>query len=264
MNKYSYMKLVGILFVLLIATASVASAATEAPDEVPVDKEFVPMVDMVILVDTTGSMGSQDLARIQDHAGNIMKFFNNIGFSCQASVAEYRDFPKTPWGMPNKDFVYNLRLPATSDSRTVLSTIDGLSCYGGYDWQESVNTALVNAMNDGNKNPSYANNYGWRPGAYKMICIYGDAPGHNPEPWIGGYDYAQVDKWATLNNIAILDYTGKAYSEVLDDAKVEDVLDSIMIEYEPVEEVSYDEIYIPAIQNGLLPTAVVIAEKSIA
>jgi hypothetical protein len=46
---------------------------------------------------------------------------------------------------------------------------------------------------------------GWRKDAERHIIIMGDAPGHDPEPWDGGYSYADVlSIWAAeTNKIAI-------------------------------------------------------------
>jgi hypothetical protein len=47
---------------------------------------------------------------------------------------------------------------------------------------------------------------GWRGNAERHIIIMGDAPGHDPEPWPGGYSYADVlNAWAAETNKISID-----------------------------------------------------------
>jgi hypothetical protein len=153
-----------------------------------------PELDLIILIDTTGSMGGE-INQVKASANEIVEALDATGFDYRVAVADYRDYPVYPYG-GSSDYVYNLNLPFSNDKSAIISSINALDLGWGADWRESVYSALVEAMTDVNKDTDNADNYGWRNGVHKAIIIMGDAPPHDPEPWDGGYSLDNVEYWS--------------------------------------------------------------------
>ncbi|MCK5413244.1 MAG: C39 family peptidase [Candidatus Pacebacteria bacterium] len=153
-----------------------------------------PKLDLIILIDTTGSMGGE-INQVKVSANEIVEALDSTGFDYRVAVADYRDYPESPYG-GSSDYLYNLNLPFSSNKDSIISSINGLTLGWGADWRESVYSALVMSMTDANKDITNSDNYGWRNGVSKAIIIMGDAPPHIPEPWIGGYALSDVTYWS--------------------------------------------------------------------
>ncbi|MDF1498263.1 MAG: C39 family peptidase [Patescibacteria group bacterium] len=149
-----------------------------------------PKLDLIFLVDTTGSMWD-DIDAVKVSANEIVEALNSEGLDYRVAIADYRDYPKLPYG-GSSDYVYNLDLPFSNDKDSIISAINGLSLGWGADEPESVYSALVHSMEDPDKDPVNSANSGWRNGVTKAIIIMGDAPPHIPEPWSGGHTLADV------------------------------------------------------------------------
>ncbi|MBU3924508.1 carboxypeptidase regulatory-like domain-containing protein [Patescibacteria group bacterium] len=151
----------------------------------------LPKLDLVFLIDTTGSMWD-DIVAVKLSANEIVEALDSKGLDYRVAIADYRDYPELPYGGTG-DYVYNLNLPFSNDTDSIISSINGLSLGWGADWPESVYSALVHAMEDQNKDPANGDNSGWRFGATKAIIIMADAPPHMPiEPWPEGHNLADV------------------------------------------------------------------------
>ena len=163
--------------------------------EVQKETPLKPKLDLIILIDTTGSMMPY-IANAQESANEIVSALDSTKFDYRVAVADYRDYPELPYG-GEMDYVYNLNQPFSNDKDTIINSINGLSLGWGADWQESVYSALVESMIDVNKDSvGNPDNYGWREGASKAIILMCDAPPHNPEPWDGGYTLDDVLYWS--------------------------------------------------------------------
>ena len=128
-------------------------------------------------------------------ANEIVETLDSTGFDYRVAVADYRDYPESPYG-GSADYVYDLKLTFSNDKDAINSSINGLTLGWGADWRESVYSALVMSMLDVNKSLNNSDNYGWRSGVHKAIIIMGDAPPHDPEVWIGGYALDDVIYWS--------------------------------------------------------------------
>jgi hypothetical protein len=151
------------------------------------------LLDVLFLFDTTGSMGST----ISSAKSSALTLLDNISTkfkNFRVAVANYRDYydplaEENPYGGAG-DYVYFANQPFTSDKAAVQSAINSLGIGNGMDWEESVYSALANGLagtglSDGKET--------WRDNpAKRIIILIGDAPGHNPEPWPGGYSFAEV------------------------------------------------------------------------
>lgn len=158
------------------------------PPPPPLNKKL----DLVIMSDTTGSMGD-DIAQVKASANEIVNTLDLEGLDYRVAIADYKDYPVSPYGDPS-DYVYKLDQPFTGkdNKQGIIDAINGLGASGGNDGPESVYTALVHSMQDPAKDPANSANSGWRNGVTKAIIIMGDAPPHIPEPWVGGHTLADV------------------------------------------------------------------------
>lgn len=162
------------------------------PMPVPIPSQ--PKLDLILLVDTTGSMGGS-IENVKVSAGEIVNALDSEGIDYRVAVADYRDYPEWPYGS-SEDYVYNLNLPFSRDKDAIINSINELNLGWGMDWRESVYSALVMSMTDTNKDLSKADNYGWRKGVSKAIIIMADAPPHDQEPWSEGHTFDEVIYWS--------------------------------------------------------------------
>ena len=166
------------------------------------DIKISPKLDLVFLIDTTGSMGD-DIANVKLSANEIIDSLRmNSENDYRIAVADYKDYPycgsDACYGWIT-DYVYKRDLPFTylDHRQDIIDAINGLEANGGADWEESVYSALVESMTDVCKDCiNNADNYGWRKGVNKAIILMGDAPPHDPEPWLGGHTLNDVTYWS--------------------------------------------------------------------
>lgn len=177
-----------------IANWSETNGFVDPIEWITTKKPFQPKLDLIFLIDTTGSMWD-DIANVKSSSNEIINTLDSKGFDYRVAIADYKDYPQPPYGEPT-DYVYKLDLPFTTKDgkQNIVNTINGLSASGGADTPEAVYSALVNAMTDKCKDCiNNADNYGWRKGSTKVIIQMGDAPPHMPvEPWPGGHSLDDV------------------------------------------------------------------------
>jgi hypothetical protein len=136
----------------------------EIPDNTP--------VDVVLLADTTSSMGPQ-ITQIQADATVILSTLTNTYPNIQIGVADYRDFPGV---------AFQLGQPITSNQSAINAAIMSWFPAGGGDIPEGQLYALDRLVKD----PTV----GWRAGSVRVIVYFGDAPGHDPIcPAINPFNY---------------------------------------------------------------------------
>ena len=124
-------------------------------------------LDVLFLFDTTGSMSGL-LSSAKNSAGAVLTGLSSFG-NVQFGVAEYKDYPISPYGDPG-DFPYKLNQAITSSTPAVTTALNGLSASGGFDGPESQLKALSDAAGAAT---------GWRAGSTKVAVWFGDAPGHD-------------------------------------------------------------------------------------
>ncbi|UCG59514.1 MAG: right-handed parallel beta-helix repeat-containing protein [Phycisphaerales bacterium] len=146
------------------------------PDPDPNEIQPPTKLDVVLLIDTTGSMWD-DIDAVK--AGTI-EIVNRIAAEFpdyRIAVVDYRDVNEAPYGVPGVDYPFNDDLDFSSDLAAIQTGIDSLTLGAGADWRESVYSGLMHAI-DGNSLG------GWRDEAdvSRAILLIGDAPPHDPEP----------------------------------------------------------------------------------
>ena len=129
-------------------------------------------VDIVFVVDTTGSMGSV----IGSVRNNLTAIVDNLATSTRSfrvGVVSYRDFPERTGS--SIDYPARIETPLTSDRAAITAAISSLTANGGGDFPESV----LSGMNAGL-------DLSWRAGVTKVMVVIGDAPPLGPPEPITG------------------------------------------------------------------------------
>lgn len=129
-------------------------------------ESYIPAIDVVVVMDTTGSMGSA-IYGAKQVAINYIDDLANQGIDYRAAVVEYKDKRYDPYAS-------RLDLNFTTDQTAIFNAINALSAYGGGDIPEDVYSGLITAIN-----------LSWRDGAKKVILLMGDAGPNDPEPGTG-------------------------------------------------------------------------------
>lgn len=160
---------------------------------VTLSSSSVPSLDVVFLVDTTGSY-ADDIATLQSQASQIIDNLAGRGVDLQIGVASFADFPFDPYGDINSgDAAFYFNQALTSDFDAVKAAINMLNqpMHYGEDGPESQYEALYQTATglgrDLNGNGSFADrgdifpsNMGWRTGSFKVVILATDAPFHDP------------------------------------------------------------------------------------
>ncbi len=129
-------------------------------------------IDVVFVVDTTGSMGD-DISRVKSDINTYLNTLQSNAIDYRVALVDYRDFASRT-GSKN-DYAYNVCLDFTNDAKSIRSAVSALSLGYGGDASETVYSALV----DGLKSLS------WRDDAGKAAIVMGDAGALDPEPFTG-------------------------------------------------------------------------------
>lgn len=151
-----------------LSNASGAVTATsKAADDVPeqmrrINRDGLPSgkaVDLVYVVDTTGSMGD-DIAAAKAQMRATLADLTRRNPDRRVGIVAYRDR-----GDP---YVARVVLALDVDERQIQAGIDSLRTAGGGDLREHVYAGLDMALHE----------QPWRPGASHHIVLIGDAPPH--------------------------------------------------------------------------------------
>lgn len=128
-------------------------------------------VDIVFVVDTTGSMGGA-INSVKNAAVSIVNNVTVKTSSARFALVDYRDFPERTGD--SGDYASKLDQAFTSDASTIDDAIQGLSLGYGGDGPETMYSGLMTAFD-----------LPWRPGVKKMTIVLADAPPLSPEPNTG-------------------------------------------------------------------------------
>lgn len=128
-------------------------------------------LDIVFVVDTTGSMGGE-IAQVRSDLSALVNQLEVSTNSYRVGVVSYRDFAERT-GNP-ADYPARVDLDFSSDLVAIQGAIDSLSANGGGDFPETVFSGIAAAID-----------FEWRPGVTKIAIVIGDAPPFSPEPISG-------------------------------------------------------------------------------
>ncbi len=137
--------------------------------EVPTAAPPVPVLDLMFMIDTTGSM-SDELGYLQAELGDVIDRVRAgapEGLQLRVSVNFYRD---------SGDAYLVRSFPFSEDVDAVIEDLNLQSADGGGDWPEAVDAALVDAIDK----------HEWSESAVARLCfIVLDAPPHDGDGPLG-------------------------------------------------------------------------------
>jgi hypothetical protein len=143
-----------------------------------------PTPDVVLLADTTGSMGSA-LDNVHANVPAIVDTVTGAQSNARFAVAEYKDF-----GDP---FAFRVNQALTANETDIQQGVDAwLPATGGGDTPESWINALFEVATGA---------IAFRPGSTKIVAIFGDAPSHDPS---GGHTLAAAIQALTTAGIRVV------------------------------------------------------------
>ncbi|MGS2615833.1 VWA domain-containing protein [Micromonospora sp. LZ34] len=122
-----------------------------------------PKPDVVLLVDTTGSMGGA-IANVRTNLQQVIADVRTAQPGAHFAVASYRD---TGDGAE----LFRVRQDLTDDATALQTAVDGLAAGGGGDTPEAWVNALVEVSEGA---------IGYRSGSSRIVVLVGDAPSHDP------------------------------------------------------------------------------------
>lgn len=147
----------------------------------------VPVVDLMLAVDTTGSM-SPYINEVVAEANQALDDLSGGGSSKRLTdfrigVVDYKDVDSEIPGCP-PDYDAQTDLPFASTRGDITGAINSLpgKVSGGCDIPEDVLSGIQRAID-----------VPWRDGGSKSIIVMGDAPGHDPEPHSGLTSQSVID-----------------------------------------------------------------------
>ncbi|WP_200214400.1 VWA domain-containing protein [Micromonospora coerulea] len=159
-----------------VAPATVDRAANPGAsigiDKVVSTPPIPPKPDVVLLVDTTGSMGPA-IANVRTNLQQVITNVRTAQPSAEFAVASYRDEGDGPE-------LFRVRQDLTGDASALQTAVDGLSAGGGGDVPEAWVNGLFQ-VSDGA--------IGYRSGSSRIVVLVGDAPSHDPS---AGHTLAQA------------------------------------------------------------------------
>ena len=148
---------------------------------------IAPKPDIVLLVDSTGSMGSA-IANVQAGMTTIISSVKAVQPDAQFAVADYKDFlSDDPYGSDPYGFRVDTGL--TSDATAATNAVNAITADGGGDAPESQLNALWQIGGGGGA-------ITFRPGSSRIVVWFGDAPGHDPSN-----THTRADAIASLNGV---------------------------------------------------------------
>jgi hypothetical protein len=185
-----------------------------------------PKADIVLAVDTTGSMG----AAIADAKADATSIVNRVKASipgARFAVVDFKDYPFAPFGEPGPsppaDYPYRLVTGLTADPTTVSTAMNALSAGGGGDLPESFNRVFFETYSDPN--------LVYQAGAPRFLIVLGDDIPH---------DTTQATTFSACQNTSVTDPGRDATLDTGDDLRTKATLDGLKANNTNVSFVTYN------------------------
>jgi hypothetical protein len=168
------------------------------PSDTLVFSTDLQMVDVFLLVDTTGSMGGS-IANIRSRLRTyvipgIADFIPDAWYG----VGRFDDYPVDPYGDPRTDVVFELLQRMTDDPAVAQAAVDRLAANGGMDgpesqvpalWATATGLGLGSYLSPSSICASPETGYPcFRPDALPLVLLVTDAPFHNDADGLDPYE----------------------------------------------------------------------------
>jgi len=151
-------------------TVSISNDEVNA-DETPYEFEVTGegfTIDVALIVDTSGTM-SPILMMIKSMIPELISVFTDSDPGAQFGLAEFSDYPMSPFGVTGLDVSYLQLSDITSDTATLQAYVNALAIrYGADPWGSELD-AFAGA----------ANQMSWRPGSIRIAVMITNSPPHN-------------------------------------------------------------------------------------
>lgn len=185
---------------LLPGTAAVAAPAGVNPSTVDVTltpgqsttitktvttPSIPPDPDLVMLADTTGSMGPA-IANVRDNASQVTSAVLSAQPTAEFGVASYKDIVDGPTQL------FQVNQDITADTGAVQNGINQWQAGGGGDTPESAINALYQVATGA---------LSFRPNDTRIVAWFGDAPSHDPS---NGHTLAQTIAALQAANVRVI------------------------------------------------------------
>jgi len=168
----------------------VEASSSSGTNEDEITVEIQSGLDLIFTIDVTGSMWD-DIDAVKASATEIVNEISNKVADWRIAVVDFQDFPVYPYGCepgdywnPAGDWPYRAILPFSTDKTAIINAINSLQPLCGWDWPESIYSALIRSINTEGLGE-------WRKGVKKVVILMTDSYPHDPEPFTG-YTMANV------------------------------------------------------------------------
>ncbi len=189
-----------------------------------------PKADIVLAVDTTGSMG----AAIADAKADAIKIVNRVKSSipgARFAVVDFKDYPFSPFGGAS-DYPYELVSGLTGDATAVQAAVNTMSAGGGGDLPESFNRVFFETYSDtsphGEEGPPHL---AYDAGAPRFLLVLADDIPH---------DTGQHTTFSACPNTSVTDPGRDATVGSSDDLTTKATLDGLKANNTNVSFVTYN------------------------
>lgn len=125
-------------------------------------------IDVVFVIDTTGSMNSS-ISAVKNNIRNIVESISSKTKSTRFALVTYQDHPCC--GGSSDDYPSKIETDFTSNVEVLNKAVNFIQLGNGGDWKESVYSGIKTGLN-----------LQWRAGVKKIMIVIGDAPAKDPEP----------------------------------------------------------------------------------
>jgi hypothetical protein len=197
-----------------LTTDVLTSSDSPLPEEYSWSFSTVKALDVLFLIDTSADFSSS-LTSLHASMGHILSIIRFVAPDSSFAVAEFSDFPISPYGSNVAfDVPYSLRqaISADTDTTQTQSTISNLAVRDGGDMLESQIEALYqSATGAGLVTASFsmgASPVNWRSNSVRVIVLYTTSGFHGGSSGssysFGGHTLAQASSALIDNGIVVL------------------------------------------------------------
>lgn len=161
-------------------------------DGLPLPAAALPAIDVMFLIDNSGSMGDDQPNISAQITGIVNDIRTAFPVNSRFGLSTFRDFPYAGFGSTG-DWAYRLEQALTSNTATFIANVQALGAGGGADWPESQYEALYQVLTGSGLDLDGSGTYGnvpgeispmpvnWGSNTVRVVYVLTDAEFHNPD-----------------------------------------------------------------------------------